>query len=444
MTTFRFRQHAACAGFSLLELSVVIAIISMVAIMGLEASAAYLSSTAYKSTTDRMKTIDAALVKYRYTYGRLPCPALLPTAVTTAAYGQQDCSVAAATAGVGVANVTITAAGSGYTGSYTDVPLTITAGPGTGASATGIVDSNTGAITSISLASGGSLYSGTVTVTPQNVANGAAGADLTTSLVLSGNAIACSGGAAAPCTVPVTTQGLKYTQSYNSVSVTFTGGSATASGAASGTANVDPATGNITSITITNPGYGYQAADSVAMSLTNAKQGAGATTTVNLSAIRVGGIPVRDLNLPPSYAVDAYGSKFIYYVTDALTDTTVGPTNKFALATGVIQMRSGQLEEPCTTKCSITPGGASYAFLSVGKDRRGGYSQRGTLISNCIPMASFNSAIDAQSCIFEGSLTVPIAVTIPFGVLYNSPFNNGNQNSYYFDDLIISHTKQDL
>ena len=94
--------------------------------------------------------------------------------------------------------------------------------------------------------------------------------------------------------------------------MTFTGGSATASGAASGTANVDPATGNITSITITNPGYGYAVGDTVTADITTgAKEGTGATTTVNLSAIRVGGIPVRDLNLPPSYEVDEYGSKFI-------------------------------------------------------------------------------------------------------------------------------------
>ena len=93
--------------------------------------------------------------------------------------------------------------------------------------------------------------------------------------------------------------------------------------------------------------------------------------------------------------------------------------------------------------CAAASGGAAYVIISVGKDQRGGYGQRGKLINNCIPQSSYSSAIDAQNCIFEGSSSA-IGVTIPLGVLYNSTFSNGTAGASYFDDLVISRLKQDL
>lgn len=67
-------SHALRAGFSLVELSVVIVIISIVALMGLEVAATYMGRTAYQTTQERMQRIDAAIVKYVKVKDRLPCP----------------------------------------------------------------------------------------------------------------------------------------------------------------------------------------------------------------------------------------------------------------------------------------------------------------------------------------------------------------------------------
>ena len=230
--------------------------------------------------------------------------------------------------------------------------------------------------------------------------------------------------------------------------MTFSNGSGTG---ASGMANVDPSSGEITSIAITNPGYGYKTTDTLIVNFGGSSD-VSASANVRVSSILVGGLPVRDLNLPLSYALDAYNSKFIYYVTADMT-----AANTFAASNGVIQMRTGQLEEPCTTNCSTTVGGAAYAFLSVGKDQRGGYSQRGKFINDCIPtdlksppsnQQKFSSAIDAQNCIANGSANL-VGTTIPLGVLYNSTFNNGtfnngSQNNNYFDDIVTAHGKPEL
>lgn len=60
--------------FSLVELSVVIVIISIVAVMGLEGAAIYMDRTAYNVTRDRLREIDEAIAAFYHVNGRLPCP----------------------------------------------------------------------------------------------------------------------------------------------------------------------------------------------------------------------------------------------------------------------------------------------------------------------------------------------------------------------------------
>lgn len=82
------RARTPREGFSLIELSVVIAIVSVVAVMGLEVAATFMSRTAYQVTQERIEAIDRALVQYRRQYGRLPCPgALASSAVAESVKG---------------------------------------------------------------------------------------------------------------------------------------------------------------------------------------------------------------------------------------------------------------------------------------------------------------------------------------------------------------------
>lgn len=331
-------------GFSLLELSVVTVIVSIVAVMGLEGAASYISYTAYQSTQDRMAAIDAALVRYRYIYGRLPCPAVLPLPITNAQYGHADiaagCTNTTPLAG-GISNVTVTAPGAGYTAA----------------------------------------------------------------------------------TFPVT----------------FALGGLPSSGQA--TAYVT--SGTVSSIVVNNPSYGYAPPPAAAptVDLTAGASSTAATATARVSGIRVGGVPVVDLQLPLSYAIDNYGSKILYYVTEDLTSTV---PDTFKNSEGVIQVRSGPLTEPCAGVCDVETANAAYALISVGRDQRGGYSARGVLINNCIATAAFNKVIDAQNCRFEGTTSPIFVPATPAGVIYNSPFNNGEVEINYTDDLVVSRTKSEL
>lgn len=82
-------DRRACAGFSLVELSVVMAIISAVAVMGLELTAKYMSRTAYKVTEQRLIAIDQAMARYARTYRRLPCPAAPADTINSTCYGKE-------------------------------------------------------------------------------------------------------------------------------------------------------------------------------------------------------------------------------------------------------------------------------------------------------------------------------------------------------------------
>ncbi len=87
-------KNPARTGFSLVELSVVLAILSIVAVFGLEAAATFVSRTAGTISKERLATVDTAIVSFFRIYGRLPCPSarnLAPTAPSN--YGLEDCSI---------------------------------------------------------------------------------------------------------------------------------------------------------------------------------------------------------------------------------------------------------------------------------------------------------------------------------------------------------------
>ncbi|MFM9890172.1 MAG: type II secretion system protein [Rickettsiales bacterium] len=143
---------AHCRGFSLLEMSVVIAIVSIIAVMGLEATSIYLGRTAYTSTRDKIAAIDQALRNYYRITGRLPCPANRTQAESYSAgttYGFEDCAPTSSIFTGGVVAVGVKAGGTGYSGSGVTFNNTGTGGSGASATYT---------------QSGGIITAGTVTV----------------------------------------------------------------------------------------------------------------------------------------------------------------------------------------------------------------------------------------------------------------------------------------
>ncbi len=92
------------SGFSLVELSVVVAILSIVATLGLEVAANFVTRTATAVSRERVILVDEAIARFFKIYGRLPCPALKTTAPTAITYGQEDCSVSVSVAGTTIGN----------------------------------------------------------------------------------------------------------------------------------------------------------------------------------------------------------------------------------------------------------------------------------------------------------------------------------------------------
>ncbi len=86
-------RHTRAHGFSLVELSIVVAIIGVVSVLGLEAAANFVNRTNGAVTKERLAVLDEAVVKFFKIYGRLPCPADRSLAPSSTSYGLEDCSL---------------------------------------------------------------------------------------------------------------------------------------------------------------------------------------------------------------------------------------------------------------------------------------------------------------------------------------------------------------
>ena len=172
--------------------------------------------------------------------------------------------------------------------------------------------------------------------------------------------------------------------------------------------------------------------------------------------VLVGSIPYRTLNIPPNAALDGYGSRFIYAVSKNLTVAGI-TSGTFARVTGaasakglgMIEIRSGRLQQPCSTLCQVLADpaagtGAASIIFSSGADKRGSFSRNGDLQRACVPTptASFDGKIDSQNCISTGGATP--SVTIDPNVFYDSRYNTGIQEANYFDDIVVWRSKGQL
>lgn len=98
--TCRMALYPRCAksiltrGFSLIELSIVVAILSVVAALGLEAAANFVNRTSTSVSKERLQVVDEAVAKFYKIYGRLPCPDTRTAAPAAAGWGTENCAPA--------------------------------------------------------------------------------------------------------------------------------------------------------------------------------------------------------------------------------------------------------------------------------------------------------------------------------------------------------------
>ncbi|PZP87318.1 MAG: hypothetical protein DI582_00685 [Azospirillum brasilense] len=267
-------------GFSLVELSVVIVIISVVAVAGLEMSATFMGRTAYQATTEKLTKIDDALMRYRKTYGRLPCPANRALTPASVCYGKE----------------------------FRD-----------------------------------------------------AGAN------------DCAGYTTA-CSAPTM-----------------------------------------------------------------------ATTTLYF-----GDVPVRDLGLPPSFALDAYGNKLNYIVgANLVTAGTAAGQYEHRDSVDGIAVRSGKIDTTCGSAGNLCQnrGTAAYFVFSNGADKRGAMNTNGVIVANC-KVANPHYQIDRVNCRLNDTTMTYSNGGGPFtpnaNIFYDSRYNNGATPGNFFDDIVKWRSKNAL
>ena len=83
------QEHRRQAGFTLLEMAMVIMVIAVVMGMSISSSTQVISNSKVAATNNRIKTIETALAAYRLANNRLPCPADRSLATSSASWGYQ-------------------------------------------------------------------------------------------------------------------------------------------------------------------------------------------------------------------------------------------------------------------------------------------------------------------------------------------------------------------
>lgn len=109
----RFQNHPLGAytppqrrmqGFTLLEMSVVLAIIGIVSVSLVTAFSVALQKIQFQQTQVKMERIQKALYEYRLAFNRLPCPADATHAITNVNFGTEAANPGSCTGGVPAAN----------------------------------------------------------------------------------------------------------------------------------------------------------------------------------------------------------------------------------------------------------------------------------------------------------------------------------------------------
>jgi len=152
-----------------------------------------------------------------------------------------------------------------------------------------------------------------------------------------------------------------------------------------------------------------------------------AAITSNVTGhVVMGAVPVRTLGLPDADIADAWGDRFAYAVTDALT--VAGPPSLYDPTQGSISVVDSNDEPVAVTGIPPVPGTAQYVIISYGPDRAGAHTLSGASSGVKCPLA----APETMNC------AVP-----PSGTFRKTTLNS-NKTSSIFDDYVIFHTQISL
>lgn len=97
-------RASSCYGFTLLEMSLVLLIVALLAASILTGATVDTHQEKYAEMEARLDRIEAALISFRKRNDRIPCPGDLATLPTAAAYGVEAANLGACTGGAPAAN----------------------------------------------------------------------------------------------------------------------------------------------------------------------------------------------------------------------------------------------------------------------------------------------------------------------------------------------------
>lgn len=132
--------------------------------------------------------------------------------------------------------------------------------------------------------------------------------------------------------------------------------------------------------------------------------------------IRVGMVPIRNLDLPEYYARDGWDNRLTYAVT---TDMAI--PGLFSNLGGDISIR-----DSAGNDMTDVPGSALFAVISHGPDKKGAFTLEGGVAFDCMS----SSDLDAENCDFSASGTTN-------GIFVSTTRSDG---LVHYDDMIVYKT----
>jgi len=115
---------------------------------------------------------------------------------------------------------------------------------------------------------------------------------------------------------------------------------------------------------------------------------AGRATPAPARNVRIGSVPVRTLNLPDDFMADAWGNRFTYAVTEALTDNDTFDADEGGIFV-IDSAGNNVIVHPAA-------GSGHYAIVSHGRNRSGAIPLSGGAAATCPPNNATN--LDAENC----------------------------------------------
>jgi len=139
-----------------------------------------------------------------------------------------------------------------------------------------------------------------------------------------------------------------------------------------------------------------------------------------------GAVPIRALGLPDAEMSDAWGDRFIYAVTNTLTDA--GPPSLYGQSQGSITVYDSTAKEVAVLKGRAT-GPAQYVLISLGADRAGAYTTNGGLTGTPCPAVGVTETLNCDY--------------LAPGSAFRKTMLNSNQTgaANFYDDYVIYHTQ---